>query len=612
MRMVDLKFEVFPIKRLLPRTALTLILILSLVILSEMTYSLSHLISIISLTLLLTLMLSFALETHFNFFHNPIIILFAITFSFFLPINNIARWIVLGILSTFLILKQRHGLFGIAYPLMKSLNYVLAGNLALSIFSKFSRHLLEFLSFGYDNALHFSLFRDYRSTASFPFGFASSWATDFGLFKAYPSGQAAIWSFSAEPLIGNSVDPILNLNVFVTLAFVCLLGISVILWRLLRKPNGNLLERVLVPVGLSALIGVGIVGILFSNGFIPYALGAFILALLVAVYPSCVSSVERIFTIAASVFLLSLTTPSLVLFLSLPVLFVGFQELRILIRSRKYFTLLGLIVMVVAVLSSILWVSHKTTSSFGWRQILAGGGAQPPNLYEILIILSLFLAILYKSRRKIAHDILYLVSLSGLLSVGLFDAITIAYTGSIQYYAIKQCYVWLIFGAAVLCRDLIRKNGMPDGRFIVLSICMSFLLLLPLSFPRVFLGGFMGTLPNAVIHTLATKNWKTEVVDADVTFSTVAAEKRNHECLILRYSPYDSDLNSRWLNALTREVGITNDCFAGFWNTTPLTLPQLQDRLNKLHGPFVVAIDPGQAIKIPVGTSSKIRYLVVK
>ncbi len=612
MRFTDLKSEVISSKKFLPRIALTLILIVLLAILSEMTYSVAHFVSIIALTLLLTVMSAFTREARLNLYRNPIIILFAITFSFFLPISNIARWIVLGVLSVLLVLKQRQGLVGTMDSITKSLNYVLAGNLALSIFSKFPRYLLEFLSFGYDNALHFSLFRDYRSTASFPFGFSSNWATDFGLFRTYPSGQAAIWSFSAEPLIGNSIDPIRNLIVFVTLAFMCLLGITAILWKQLSRSDGNFLSRLLVPWTLSALISVGIVGILFTNGFVPYAAGAFILALLVAVYPMCVSSVEKVLTIAASVFLLSLTTPSLVLFLILPALFFGIQELRILIVTRKYWTLVILSAAVLVILGSILWVSHKTTSSFGWRQILAGGGAQPPNLYEILIILALFLLILYRLRREIMYDTLLLVSLSGLLSVGLFAAITIAYTGSIQYYAVKQCYVWLIFGTAVVCREFIRQNKMNSGGFVAASACLSLVLLLSLTFPKVYSGGFMGTLPNTIMHSLSTENWKSEVVNANVTLSAISAEKRSGECLILRYTPYDSDLNSRWLNSLTRQVGITNDCFSGFWNATPLTLSQLQDRLNKLHGPFAVVIDQAQAKKFPLVASQKVRYLIIK
>ena len=94
--------------------------------------------------------------------------------------------------------------------------------------------------------------------------------------------------------------------------------------------------------------------------------------------------------------------------------------------------------------------------------------------------------------------------------------------------------------------------------------------------------------------------WDSQIVKVGKIRSgleAVNSEKNSSaECLILRAKDSESDLNSRWINALNVEPSITSRCFAAFWNSTPLTRDELELRLKELEGNFLILTDVNEVL----------------
>ena len=74
-------------------------------------------------------------------------------------------------------------------------------------------------------------------------------------------------------------------------------------------------------------------------------------------------------------------------------------------------------------------------------------------------------------------------------------------------------------------------------------------------------------------------------------------------CRVYRVSGYESDLNSRWQNALSQTGGISDRCFEGFWNSSNLKNEELILKIGKLQGEFQIIVESdklqGAAIALP-------------
>jgi len=300
--------------------------------------------------------------------------------------------------------------------------------------------------------------------------------------------------------------------------------------------------------------------------------------------------------------ILALVSPSIVAFIALPALVVIVFEMKKMLVFKEYALLAIAVIIGLMILIVILWISQRTTTTYGWRQILAPGGIRQPSVVQAAAVISGFLAAIFLQRKSIVKDILLLVSVSGVVSVAVLIFLTVTYTGSIQYYAVKQAYVSLAICAIVLCKYLLQTKIIVRLRVVSILVA-SLILIIPNIVPRALNTGFMGALTGVASHTMRQGNWNTEVVDANRIFAALTAQTRvplnESACLIFRVRPFDSDLNSRWLNSLTPKPNISNDCFAGFWNSGALNQDQLIEKLEKLPGTFVIVTDPIKADQLP-------------
>jgi hypothetical protein len=536
-------------------------------------------------------------------FNSPITILAFILITFLFPISNSVRWAILFAYSwlIFLFVQEKRKYVSLEY-VVKILNISLLFILFTEMLTHVSNYILQLLSFGYDNAFHFAIFRYFRSSTWFPFGFESKWGTDFGMFQTYPTGQAALWSFFAEPLIGNSVDSVENLAAYTSILTTCLFLMTFYVFRQIRTTSGGFFYIWLTPLLLSVLINFTFSFILFTNGFLPYFFGLLCVLLFIDSYNRNENSFFRIISFTLMALILALVSPSIVAFIALPALVVIVFEMKKMLVFKEYALLAIAVIIGLMILIVILWISQRTTTTYGWRQILAPGGIRQPSVVQAAAVISGFLAAIFLQRKNIVKDILLLVSVSGVVSVAVLIFLTVIYTGSIQYYAVKQAYVSLAICAIVLCKYLLQTKIIVRLRVVSILVA-SLILVIPNIVPRALNTGFMGALTGVASHTMRQGNWNTEVVDANRIFAALTAQTRvplnESACLIFRVTPFDSDLNSRWLNSLTPKLNISNDCFAGFWNSGALNQDQLIEKLEKLPGTFVIVTDPIKADQLP-------------
>jgi hypothetical protein len=186
------------------------------------------------------------------------------------------------------------------------------------------------------------------------------------------------------------------------------------------------------------------------------------------------------------------------------------------------------------------------------------------------------------------------------------------FTGSVQYYAVKQLHVWLVLAAlcvAVLLTSLKRVAIGVNSLKIVFII----LLIAPLVTSTAIRSGWMGNMFGVISSSVDKSLWDSQIVKVGKIRSgleAVNSEKNSSaECLILRAKDSESDLNSRWINALNVEPSITSGCFAAFWNSTPLSRDELELRLKELEGNFLILTDVNE--ELTPRKDSNFRYVFI-
>jgi hypothetical protein len=452
--------------------------------------------------------------------------------------------------------------------------FFIALNLVYGIGKKYTEHILQFLTFGYDNAFHFSLFRQFNLSGHFHYPFSDSGWSDFGLFKSYPTGQAAIFSTLSKTILNSPKGYVEELSAFFTLILICFFLVYVFSMKILSARVGFLKNRkfFLVPVLIAAVFVFP--GVILVNGFPPYLLGLIIILIFLFEPSENEDFHRRSQRIGSTILLLSVICPAGLFFLISAVAIFSMRLVQALPNRdlRKDVSLA--IAQLIFYFTISLLILNATSSKVGWRQIYAGGGVQPPNLIGALAIFLLSVSLLIRFYSGLKGGIFFHVFLSGTIGTGILIAITIFFTGDIQYYAIKQLYLWGFLASLFIC--FVLNRYWSDLRlyfkgFAVLVILIS--LLFTMLVPKVFLGGFMGTPLNAIKHTLQSESWSSEVVDGRSIYERAKlANRTNQDCLIMISRGGESDLNSRWLNSLDSDGLVTEACFAMYWNTSNMTL----------------------------------------
>lgn len=524
----------------------------------------------------------------------------AIILSFCLPLNNFQRWMLFLILTlTFLAWKSevqtiRQKLKALINPTMVYLIFI---NF-FAVLKHFGDYVLQFSTFGYDNALHFSLYKAYRITNWFPFVHPNKWSSNFDLFHNYPSGQSALFSFLSDLIIGASSNPIDNLEAYFLILVTVLISIWYLSSRLMIGTHSNKNSYLTILSGLA--ITIAFAGIFLTNGFPPYLFGLLLVLLWTQYISKELNKMHHILIIGIFVPTLILVSPLLIFCIFFPVVALTVNELKAMVSLRRTVALIGTVFYLLTCAISTLLINGQTSSKFGWRQILTGGGIQPPNVAESILLMTLIVFVgVLKWRRFL--DPLYLVLLSTFFSFVVISFLTIYFTGIIQYYAIKQFYVLLLISAIVVFQYSVSEAKVNWKTYSTLTLITS-ILIIATFFSKSYASGFMGTLPRALRADLQTSTWNQNVVNSNLqtkAISLIPPERKN-DCVIYRVAQFDSDLNSRWANALLSEQSTSSSCFNAYWNSNSISDEELLAKLENFQSSFTLVVsDKSNLINIP-------------
>jgi hypothetical protein len=102
----------------------------------------------------------------------------------------------------------------------------------------------------------------------------------------------------------------------------------------------------------------------------------------------------------------------------------------------------------------------------------------------------------------------------------------------------------------------------------------------------------MGTLPKTVTDTSTKSEWVNEPVNSELVITNLNRLKQFHyDCIVYRDVPFEPDLTSRWLNAMSNLNLISDECFSVFGNPSSMKMEELQDRINQTKLKVLVLID---------------------
>ena len=526
-----------------------------------------------------------------------IALLFALYFSFLFPISNNSRWMVL-LISTMLYLlysfiRKRTAVqtFG---PIFLDMAVMVFGvNSLFAIFRTFTIHTLQFLTFGYDNAFHFTQYRAFRESSWFPYASNNLWSSDFSLFKTSPQGLHALFSFLTSVLIGDNHNALLELNSYGFLSLGFLVTATICSINLIKKqirPQFNKNINIIV-FWLIAIIAFATLGTLFTNGFPPYILSSCVILLWLIESNRQNGLISFTLNLCMAIFCVFVIHPGPMNLLVLPALIVF---VRIIKKTREGNWRTGAVAagLSISVLMYLIWTMGQTSGKFGWHQILQPGGCKAPGLFSAMTALICFIYVIYRSRTLIASDPLIQVGISGMISVALFSALTIWFTGSIQYYAIKQFYIWEFFAGIIIIRYCLLSLKEKQTTILLYLLLISSILSAPMIFPGNHSGPWMGVFPEGLKASIQSSVWENQIVNAQLLLKQgKIAMKLSDKCFITKIGSHPSDLNSRWLNSFSTPVHMSDPCFGGFWNSDQTNLNLLASKLHKVDLKFVIFSD---------------------
>lgn len=524
-------------------------------------------------------------------YFNPLTLAGVTLLTFNFELTNTERIYVL--LATtgvfFLIYRNQLNLHNLDYTISNLTLSIMI--IAVKLLQNTQDWLVQFLGLGYDNAFHLTVFRGYRLTSWFPDPSQTGWWTDFNLFQVTPTGSSALFSTFSNLLIGENHDSYLETASFFVIQIsmlIALISISIV-FAINHHPKKYEKKYVLtISIFLVSLI-IYSSGTMLVNGFPPYVAVTLVLAYWMRMQPLLKSYSTKLLNLTFAAFVVLLITPGPFAFLIVPGLYLTFKLISEYMANRD-FKVFFVGVAAPLVLGGISYFEFRSTSgSFGWRQILAPGGVHRPSLLLAISITLVFILISFKCR---SDFLIWLLILSGFLSTALLSAITIIYTGSVQYYAVKQLYVWLpLVGIFIMSQIWKTKFFSKNKREEPVVAVIGFFLVSSLLWSSSSSSGWMGT-PISAVRNLANQSlWNQSII-----FSRNFPKEYTNEnsappkCIILRINPSESDLNSRWANALTNPLSMSSKCFDGYWNSSPLSTVDLINRLRDLQENYLLVL----------------------
>jgi hypothetical protein len=354
-------------------------------------------------------------------------------------------------------------------------------------------------------------------------------------------------------------------------------------------PKKNEKKYFLITSILLVLLIVYSTGTMLVNGFPPYVAVTLLLAYWMKMQSLLKSLTTRLLNLTFAAFAVLLITPGPFAFLVIPGLYLTVKLVSDFFVNRDFKVLfLGLAAPVI--LGGISYVEFRSTSgSFGWRQILAPGGVHRPSLFVAVSITVVFMIISFKRQ---SDFLIYLLILSGFLSTALLSAVTVIYTGSVQYYAVKQLYIWLPLTGIFIASQMWKTKFILQNKIgVSIATILGFFLVSSTFWSASSSSGWMGN-PTSAIRNVANQSvWDQSVIYSKNFLDDYVDEDSAHpKCIILRVNPSESDLNSRWANAVTNPLRMSSKCFDGYWNSSSLSTIDLVNRLQDLQEDYLMVV----------------------
>jgi len=518
---------------------------------------------------------------------SPTLIIALILFSFELKWSNNTRWSIFLVYLIFFLYRNLQKRSNISWiPTLYFLIFILSSFL---FFKEKPARALQFLSYGYDNAFHFTQFRGFIDTSWYPNVDFVHWFTDFQLFTKGPLGYYSITSFILNPFTLVSKNPEFLLILFAAFQVFILFLLAWLVYSCILDSAKTKATTKVIYAAFSLLIVFCLPATLLFNGFAPYFFSIVLILIWLNYDARNPNKWQKNLTLSLLIYCVSIVTPAPAVFLFFGALLVVFRELKSLaIRGNKTLVFKNLSPFVL-VGSFVLWTFSKSSAGLGWRQLLQAGGLQNINLISSIFIFFITFILLIRNFKRSIDDDLAVIVISGLFSVLALSALTITFTGDLQYYAIKQIYVALFFSVIYCVRSFKTYNLKALMNFSLIAV-----LIIPIFNPIFFKGGFMGVPPRVLIHTVQEVYWNTAPVNAMRLTSLKGLSKNDGSvCYVWRSEdPFtDKDLSSRWLNAMKSHNIISESCFSAYWNNGQLSDAELQEKLANLENDFVIVTD---------------------
>ncbi|CAN2228249.1 hypothetical protein MCEMRE191_01400 [Candidatus Nanopelagicaceae bacterium] len=483
--------------------------------------------------------------------------------------------------------------------------FFLAAMSSLYLFNEKPARALQFLSYGYDNAFHFTLFRGLNETSWYPNVDPANWFTDLQLFTNVPLGYYALTSFISQPFYFIHNNPTNTLIFFASFQVFSIFLLIWLVFRVLTDPRINKIPAKILNALLSVVIVTCLASTLLVNGFAPYFWSLIIILIWLNFDSNNLVGWEKNLTLSLAIYSVTMITPAPAAILIIVALIIFTSEFLIIICTRKKIQSLLNILPFMAIGGLCLWSFTKSSAGLGWRQLLQHGGLQNINLVTTIVLFLIVIVLLARNIKKSTNNMLAIIVISSLLSAGLLTLLTVGLTGNLQYYAIKQIYLALFLSAIYAAKEF-KSYSFKYFSYGILTMLM----IVPILKPNFFTGGYMGVLPRVIAHTIEPSVWETEPVNAGQILNIEElTQAKNTNCYVwyVKDGFTDLDLSSRWVNSLKSTDLVSTKCFSGYWNNVGLSDSELQRKLANINANFVILT---QKISIPTSTNN-IKFEIV-
>jgi hypothetical protein len=444
--------------------------------------------------------------------------------------------------------------------------------------------LLTILGLGYDNSHHMSLFRHYfKSSESDSFSLARFESILESLFASYPDIFHVFFG-SIYRLVGfNSTNEQLiasyGFSIFL-LFLIQLFGIANILIQLGKSsdftPFFN--SRILIFTLTLIFLILTQYSIMFISGFPHNIFGLVILILLI--WQLMIPQSKKYYWILAGLVLIPIAysvpqqLPALIgVIICLIVLYVLDKNKDPFSISKRFVLFLALMAPVLIAITGVSTIIKR----FSLNQIYAEGGIEPFPFYFYIFYIGTFIILVYylmliiykKMDAKSLHLIFIVISAATISQITAFflSVLTYLQLNYVSYYALKSIYFSLpfIFIALMAVSLLLNKPFLNFQSIFTRLFFLTFLsgLVFMGLYPKVHLGGFMSSVPVAINRFIDSETKGAQFIYGPQMLSalkTISFESGT-SVFIIASDMHDSDLNSRWLNALNGTFSDRNMAF---------------------------------------------------